>query len=147
MHIGNAWTDPYVDNRGAVDFWWSHAIISDGSRDSLLQSCNFSGVGPLLLTLGEVAAPSLPLLCTLHVDMPAEDAKAACLMYALFFSLSMSQEQGTLSARPESQAAIVEPHMDGALPDTQVPTAAFLGSYLLLVYFDVESRQSQLDRN
>jgi hypothetical protein len=26
---GNAWTDAAVDNGGAVDFWWSHAMISD----------------------------------------------------------------------------------------------------------------------
>ena len=44
---GNAWTDAGFDNQGAVDFWWTHALISDEVRDSLLQSCNFSGVGPL----------------------------------------------------------------------------------------------------
>ena len=44
---GNAWTDARYDNEGAVDFWWSHALISDDVRDSLLHSCNFSGVGPL----------------------------------------------------------------------------------------------------
>ena len=44
---GNAWTDAGFDNEGAVDFWWTHALISDDVRDSLLQSCNFSGVGPL----------------------------------------------------------------------------------------------------
>lgn len=45
--VGNAWTDPGYDNEGAVDFWWTHALISDAVRDSLLHSCNFSGVGPL----------------------------------------------------------------------------------------------------
>ncbi|DBA70172.1 TPA: hypothetical protein ACH3X2_012218 [Trebouxia sp. C0005] len=45
--VGNAWTDPGFDNEGAVDFWWTHALISDEVRDSLLRSCNFSGVGPL----------------------------------------------------------------------------------------------------
>ena len=44
---GNAWTSTAVDNKGAVDFWWSHAIISDESRYGMLHSCNFSGVGPL----------------------------------------------------------------------------------------------------
>ena len=44
---GNAWTDAGFDNEGAVDFWWTHALISDDVRDSLLKSCNFSGVGPL----------------------------------------------------------------------------------------------------
>jgi len=45
--VGNAWTDAGFDNEGAVDFWWTHALISDEVRDSLLRSCNFSGVGPL----------------------------------------------------------------------------------------------------
>ena len=43
---GNAWTDPEIDNRGAVEFWHSHAIISDEARTGLL-TCNFSDVGPL----------------------------------------------------------------------------------------------------
>lgn len=45
--VGNAWTDPAYDNQGAVDFWWTHALISDTIRDGLLHDCNFSGVGPL----------------------------------------------------------------------------------------------------
>lgn len=44
---GNAWTDAGYDNQGAVDFWWTHALISDSIRDSLLHDCNFSGIGPL----------------------------------------------------------------------------------------------------
>ena len=44
---GNAWTDASFDNEGAVDFWWTHALISDAVRDGLLHDCNFSGVGPL----------------------------------------------------------------------------------------------------
>lgn len=47
LRAGNAWTDAGFDNEGAVDFWWTHALISDEVRDSLLHSCNFSGVGPL----------------------------------------------------------------------------------------------------
>ena len=46
-HAGNAWTDAGFDNEGAVDFWWTHALISNEVRDTLLKSCNFSGVGPL----------------------------------------------------------------------------------------------------
>lgn len=32
---------------GAVDFWWSHALISDESADGIKATCNFSTVGPL----------------------------------------------------------------------------------------------------
>lgn len=47
MTTGNAWTDAERDNRGAVWFWHSHALISDATRDGLLRTCNFSHVGPL----------------------------------------------------------------------------------------------------
>lgn len=47
LPAGNAWTDAGFDNEGAIDFWWTHALISDEVRDSLLQSCNFNGVAPL----------------------------------------------------------------------------------------------------
>ena len=45
--VGNAWTDSAIDNKGAVSFWWSHALISDASYRGLLSTCNFSEVGPL----------------------------------------------------------------------------------------------------
>ncbi|KAK9905794.1 hypothetical protein WJX75_006411 [Coccomyxa subellipsoidea] len=45
--VGNAWTDADEDNKGAVEFWHSHALISDTTRDGLMQKCNFSRIGPL----------------------------------------------------------------------------------------------------
>lgn len=30
-----------------MDFWHSHALISDATRDGLLRACNFSTIGPL----------------------------------------------------------------------------------------------------
>ena len=44
---GNAWTDPVEDNKGAVDFWYSHALISEDTRDGIFGQCNFSRIGPL----------------------------------------------------------------------------------------------------
>jgi len=44
---GNAWTDPVEDNKGAVDFWYSHALISEDTRDGIYAMCNFSQIGPL----------------------------------------------------------------------------------------------------
>lgn len=44
---GNAWTDPIEDNKGAVDFWFSHALISEETRDGIFALCNFSRIGPL----------------------------------------------------------------------------------------------------
>jgi serine carboxypeptidase-like clade 2 len=40
--VGNAVTDNELDNIGTVDFWWSHAIISDSLHRGILENCNFS---------------------------------------------------------------------------------------------------------
>lgn len=65
---GNAWTDPAYDNQGAVDFWWTHALISDTIRDGLLHDCNFSGIGPLASahfgSPAEVAGSKVKVMCT-----------------------------------------------------------------------------------
>ncbi|KAJ7520944.1 hypothetical protein O6H91_19G031300 [Diphasiastrum complanatum] len=45
--VGNAWTDPAIDNYGAAFFWWTHAIISDETFHGLTTSCDFAKVGPL----------------------------------------------------------------------------------------------------
>ncbi|KAI3426409.1 hypothetical protein D9Q98_008779 [Chlorella vulgaris] len=45
--VGNAWTHAPTDNRGAVDFWWSHGIISSETRDGIVGKCDFARVGPL----------------------------------------------------------------------------------------------------
>lgn len=45
--VGNVWTDPPSDNRGALDFWFSHGLISFTVRDGLDKNCNFSYIGPL----------------------------------------------------------------------------------------------------
>ncbi len=47
MHRCTACADAAEDNRGAVDFWHSHALISDATREGLLRTCNFSSIGPL----------------------------------------------------------------------------------------------------
>ena len=36
-----------LDDAGAVDFWWSHALISDTTSSGIKQHCNFSAIGPL----------------------------------------------------------------------------------------------------
>lgn len=45
---GNAWSDPEIDNRAALEFWWSHAILSTETRDGALKYCDFSAIGPLV---------------------------------------------------------------------------------------------------
>ncbi|CAN6450362.1 unnamed protein product [Victoria cruziana] len=41
--VGNPVTDNYYDNLGTVNYWWSHALISDATYKSILKLCNFSG--------------------------------------------------------------------------------------------------------
>lgn len=53
---GNAWTDPDIDNEGAVDFWYSHAIISEDTKNAFKKACNFSHVGPLIAADGQQAS-------------------------------------------------------------------------------------------
>ena len=45
--VGNPWTDAGIDNTGVVEYWWSHAIISDSARSGILKNCDLSHVGPL----------------------------------------------------------------------------------------------------
>jgi len=45
--VGNAWTYMPIDNRGAVDYWWTHALISDDSYQKVTNSCDFTSIGPL----------------------------------------------------------------------------------------------------
>lgn len=47
--VGNAWTDASIDNEGALDFWWAHAMVSDESLTSIKKLCDFSIIGPLAM--------------------------------------------------------------------------------------------------
>lgn len=40
--VGNAVTDNYYDNLGTVNYWWSHAMISDKTYHQLVNTCDFS---------------------------------------------------------------------------------------------------------
>lgn len=46
--VGNAWTDATFDNKGALNYWHSHGLISFAARDGVEESCDFSRIGPLL---------------------------------------------------------------------------------------------------
>lgn len=39
--IGNPWTDSYYDNKGAVDFWYHHSLISDETYNEIQKSCDY----------------------------------------------------------------------------------------------------------
>eukprot|EP00197_Chlamydomonas_leiostraca_P008089 CAMPEP_0202867848 /NCGR_PEP_ID=MMETSP1391-20130828/9657_1 /ASSEMBLY_ACC=CAM_ASM_000867 /TAXON_ID=1034604 /ORGANISM="Chlamydomonas leiostraca, Strain SAG 11-49" /LENGTH=607 /DNA_ID=CAMNT_0049547925 /DNA_START=146 /DNA_END=1969 /DNA_ORIENTATION=- len=45
--VGNPWTDAAIDNLGAVDYWWAHALISDTTAHGIKANCDFAHIGPL----------------------------------------------------------------------------------------------------
>ncbi|CAM6070730.1 unnamed protein product [Sphagnum tenellum] len=45
--VGNAWTDAYWDNKGSVQWFHSHALISDQTYTYLIQNCDFSQEFPI----------------------------------------------------------------------------------------------------
>jgi len=45
---GNAWTYMPIDNYGAINTWWTRALVPRTAAESILVSCNLSEVGPLL---------------------------------------------------------------------------------------------------
>ncbi|MFS7932175.1 putative carboxypeptidase D [Helianthus anomalus] len=42
MQVGNALTDYKYDNIGTVEYWWTHALISDATYKTIMSCCNFS---------------------------------------------------------------------------------------------------------
>eukprot|EP00878_Enallax_costatus_P003081 GHUV01003280.1.p1 GENE.GHUV01003280.1~~GHUV01003280.1.p1 ORF type:complete len:548 (+),score=72.75 GHUV01003280.1:218-1861(+) len=46
--VGNAWTDAYIDNKGALDYWWTHSMIGDESYAAIRDNCDFNTIGPLM---------------------------------------------------------------------------------------------------
>ncbi|KAL8097087.1 hypothetical protein AgCh_030258 [Apium graveolens] len=40
--IGNAYIDEETQNKGTIDYFWSHAMISDEAREGIFLNCDFS---------------------------------------------------------------------------------------------------------
>lgn len=47
--LGNPWTDATVDNTGALDYWYAHAMISREAHEEVGAKCDMSTAGPLAL--------------------------------------------------------------------------------------------------
>lgn len=56
MMVGNAWTDAANDNAGALEMWWTHAIIDQAAVGAVTAACNLSDIGPLAVESSVVAA-------------------------------------------------------------------------------------------
>lgn len=46
LQIGNALIDDGTHGKGMMDFFWSHALISDEIYQGILLNCNFSSLSP-----------------------------------------------------------------------------------------------------
>lgn len=47
MKVGNAWSDAYYDNRGSIEYFHSHALISDETYEALLANCDLAHEFPI----------------------------------------------------------------------------------------------------
>jgi hypothetical protein len=41
-----------IDNAGALNYWWTHALIPQADVDAAFKACNLSDIGPL--TKGQI---------------------------------------------------------------------------------------------
>eukprot|EP01090_Pellita_catalonica_P021974 TRINITY_DN8373_c0_g2_i1.p1 TRINITY_DN8373_c0_g2~~TRINITY_DN8373_c0_g2_i1.p1 ORF type:complete len:478 (-),score=46.60 TRINITY_DN8373_c0_g2_i1:69-1502(-) len=48
MMVGNAWTYMPIDNRGAIETWWTRFLVPEEQSMDLIKTCNLSHVGPLM---------------------------------------------------------------------------------------------------
>ncbi len=65
--MGNAWTDPYWDNKGSVQWFHSHSLISDQTYKTVIDNCNFTG--------------------EFQVDYPVTNAECNNASYDLYYEL------------------------------------------------------------
>jgi carboxypeptidase C (cathepsin A) len=54
--VGNAWTDSFYDNTGAVLMWYWHNMIANETKNGILATCNMSDVGPLMRDSSSIRA-------------------------------------------------------------------------------------------
>jgi serine carboxypeptidase-like clade 2 len=53
FQVGNAWTEPPLDNAGAPATWYTHHLISDETYNGIMSNCDFSTIGPLVESAAE----------------------------------------------------------------------------------------------
>lgn len=45
--VGNGWSDAYYDNRGSIEYFHSHSLISDETFQALMENCDFAHEFPI----------------------------------------------------------------------------------------------------
>jgi hypothetical protein len=47
FQVGNAWSDAYYDNKGSIEYFHSHSLISDETYEALMANCDFAHEFPI----------------------------------------------------------------------------------------------------
>eukprot|EP00192_Tetraselmis_astigmatica_P006177 CAMPEP_0117658360 /NCGR_PEP_ID=MMETSP0804-20121206/5824_1 /TAXON_ID=1074897 /ORGANISM="Tetraselmis astigmatica, Strain CCMP880" /LENGTH=511 /DNA_ID=CAMNT_0005464879 /DNA_START=90 /DNA_END=1622 /DNA_ORIENTATION=+ len=93
--VGNPWTDATLDNRGAVDFWYGHAIISTDTAEGMKAHCDFSTIGPLKVQSGAQMSEERALdqlKCDMFVDRAFVEM-GNINIYDIFADVCVAEEQ------------------------------------------------------
>jgi serine carboxypeptidase-like clade 2 len=106
--VGNAWTDPLYDNRGAVTFWAQTGIISNATFTDIITHCNFSDVGPFVTSMrGRALLPGAD--CSSAISQASKEMGNINL-YDIYVEMCLGQEEdgehfgnGGLSAARKSR--------------------------------------------
>jgi len=101
FQVGNAWTDATIDNEGAVDMWWSHAVISDETYKGFYAHCDFSNIGPLE---SNGAPQSGDPLCDQYQAQADKDMTDVNI-YQLYYDVCMDSEYNEVTKLMDSVAA------------------------------------------
>jgi len=97
FQVGNAWTDPQYDNKGAAMMWWSHSMISDNNFQGMLDNCDFSNIGPLKNSVN-------PAKCNSFVNQ-AFDTIADINIYQIYADVCLDN-MGQGQAAPLAEASL-----------------------------------------
>jgi len=146
FQVGNAWTNAQLDNEGAVDMWYTHAIISEETYYGFYNNCDFSSIGPLSVTAQNA-------LCTYYQGIAFDFDMQAINIYQIYYDICLSGQpenepmrlmQSIASANPNSpfrksvipQAAKTDPslvtptNLGDQMPDPDPCIDAHMTSYL-----------------
>jgi len=76
-----------LDNEGAVDFWYSHALISVATYNGFYDNCNFSNIGPLMEQ--QAGSPASDALCDAY-QIQADLDMADINIYQIYFDVCLN---------------------------------------------------------
>lgn len=105
FQVGNAWTVAELDNKGAVDFWYSHAIISQATYNGLMNNCDFANIGPL--TNADLLKTN-PALCDVY-QAQADVDMADINIYQIYYDICLNSNSENQAERLMAAVAEANP--------------------------------------